>query len=44
MLTNYDLDAIFETIEPLLLDVDKFKQRAGAEVWAGLMRGKFRYD
>ncbi|KAF9452549.1 hypothetical protein P691DRAFT_696832 [Macrolepiota fuliginosa MF-IS2] len=39
MLVRYDLDSIFETIKPLLEDADKYKQRAGAEVWAGLMRG-----
>lgn len=40
MLVQYELDSIFEIIEPLLLDADKYKQRAGAEVWAGLMRGE----
>lgn len=41
MLEQYDLSSIFEMIEPLLLDADKYKQRAGAEIWAGFMRGKF---
>jgi len=40
MLVQYDLDGIFDIIEPLLLDTDKYKQRAGAEVWAGLIRGR----
>ena len=40
MLAQYDLDGIFDIIEPLLLDTDKYKQRAGAEVWAGLVRGR----
>lgn len=40
MLVQYGLDDIFEIIEPLLLDTDKYKQRAGAEVWAGLVRGE----
>lgn len=39
ILVQCDLDRIFDIIEPLLLDTDKYKQRAGAEVWAGLIRG-----
>lgn len=27
-------------VDDLLLDADKFKQRAGAEVLAGILRGK----
>ncbi|KAJ3576133.1 hypothetical protein NP233_g629 [Leucocoprinus birnbaumii] len=38
LLAQYELDGIFELIEPLLLDADKYKQRAGAEIWAGLIR------
>ncbi|KAJ6501707.1 hypothetical protein C8R47DRAFT_1108448 [Mycena vitilis] len=33
------LDVILETIDPLVSDSDKFKQRAGAEFLAGLWRG-----
>ncbi|KAJ7456643.1 hypothetical protein FB451DRAFT_1276697 [Mycena latifolia] len=33
------LDDILKTIDPLLSDSDKFKQRAGAEFLAGLWRG-----
>ncbi|KAJ7293229.1 hypothetical protein C8J57DRAFT_19449 [Mycena rebaudengoi] len=33
------LDDILKTIDPLLSDSDKFKQRAGAEFLAGLLRG-----
>ncbi|KAJ7129977.1 hypothetical protein C8R43DRAFT_1025251 [Mycena crocata] len=33
------LDEILKTIDPLLSDSDKFKQRAGAEFLAGLWRG-----
>jgi tetrahydromethanopterin S-methyltransferase subunit B len=33
------LDAILESIDPLLTDPDRFKQRAGAEVLVGLLRG-----
>lgn len=33
------LDTILESIEPLLTDPDRFKQRAGAEVLVGLLRG-----
>jgi hypothetical protein len=40
MLVRYDLNGVLDTIEPLLWDTDKYKQRAGAEVWAGFMRGK----
>lgn len=33
------LDTILESINPLLTDPDRFKQRAGAEVLVGLLRG-----
>lgn len=39
MLVRYDLDGVLDAIEPLLWDTDKYKQRAGAEIWAGFMRG-----
>lgn len=35
------LDDILAVSDPLLLDPDKFKQRAGAEFLAGLLRGLF---
>ena len=34
------LDTVLESINPLLIDPDRFKQRAGAEVLVGLLRGK----
>jgi hypothetical protein len=34
------LDEIFLVIEPLLVDSDKYKQRAGAEILSGILRGK----
>jgi hypothetical protein len=40
MLVRYDLDGVLNTIDPLLWDTDKYKQRAGAEIWAGLIRGE----
>ncbi|ETW87560.1 hypothetical protein HETIRDRAFT_469691 [Heterobasidion irregulare TC 32-1] len=33
------LDKILSTIDPLLWETDRFKQRAGAEVLSGLLRG-----
>ena len=33
------LDTILNSIDPLLTDADRFKQRAGAEVLVGLLRG-----
>jgi len=33
------LDTILDSISPLLTDPDRFKQRAGAEVLVGLLRG-----
>lgn len=35
------LEEILAVIDPLLLDVDKYKQRAGAEFLAGLIRGPY---
>lgn len=34
------LEELLGVIEPLLTDTDRFKQRAGAEMLAGLLRGK----
>lgn len=34
------LDEIFLVIEPLLVDSDKYKQRAGAEILSGVLRGE----
>lgn len=34
------LKSSLEVIEPLITDVDRFKQRCGAEMLAGLLRGK----
>ena len=34
------LDEIFIVIEPLLVDSDKYKQRAGAEILSGILRGE----
>lgn len=33
------LDTILDSIDPLLTDSDRFKQRAGAEILVGLLRG-----
>ncbi|KAF9568547.1 hypothetical protein CPC08DRAFT_654918 [Agrocybe pediades] len=33
------LDNILEAVDPLLFDTDKFKQRTGAEILVGLLRG-----
>ena len=33
------LDTILESVNPLLTDPDRFRQRAGAEVLVGLLRG-----
>ena len=38
------LDNCLATIEPLLSDSDNFKQRAGAELLAGVIRGKLILD
>ena len=40
MLVRYDVDDLLQNVEPLLFDSDKYKQRAGAEIWAGLVRGE----
>lgn len=40
MFEDKQLDEILAVIEPLLMDPDRFKQRAGAELLAGLLRGK----
>ena len=34
------IDKILEVVDPLLFDADKYKQRAGAEILAGVLRGK----
>ncbi|KAL1709113.1 hypothetical protein EV121DRAFT_267575 [Schizophyllum commune] len=33
------LDNFFDVVDPLITDADKFKQRAGAEMLSGLLRG-----
>lgn len=33
------LEPVFPIIEPLMIDTDKFKQRASSEILAGLIRG-----
>jgi hypothetical protein len=35
------LEGILGAIDPLLSDADKFKQRAGAEILSGVLRGVF---
>jgi len=35
-------DEMTEVIEPLLFDSDKHKQRAGAEILVGILRGEFQ--
>lgn len=37
------LDDITEVVDPLLLETEKHKQRAGAEILAGILRGKFSF-
>ncbi|KAL1951786.1 hypothetical protein VTO73DRAFT_935 [Trametes versicolor] len=39
MFENEQLQAILDTIDPLLADGDRYKQRSGAELLAGLSRG-----
>jgi proteasome activator subunit 4 len=39
MLEHEGLDDILAAIDPLLSDSDKFKQRGGAEILAGVLRG-----
>lgn len=36
------LEGILAAIDPLLSDADKFKQRAGAEILSGVLRGECR--
>ena len=40
MFGDEGLEEIFLVIEPLLVDADKYKQRAGAEILSGILRGK----
>ncbi len=40
MFEHKQLDDILNVIEPLLTDPDRYKQRAGTELLAGLLRGK----
>ena len=40
MFGDEGLDDIFEVIESLLVDSDKYKQRAGAEILSGILRGE----
>jgi proteasome activator subunit 4 len=40
MFGDEGLDEIFLVIEPLLVDSDKYKQRAGAEILSGILRGE----
>lgn len=42
MFENEQLQAILDTIDPLLADGDRYKQRSGAELLAGLSRGMLR--
>lgn len=37
------LDEILEVMEPLIFDTDKYKQRAGGEIFSGLIRGLFLF-
>lgn len=39
MLEHEGLDDIIAAIDPLLSDTDKYKQRAGAEILGGILRG-----
>ena len=39
MLEHEGLDDILSAVDPLLSDPDKFKQRGGAEILAGVLRG-----
>ena len=41
MFEDRHLDTILNSIDPLLTDPDRFKQRAGAEVLVGLLRGMY---
>lgn len=40
MFEDEKLQAILDTIDPLLADNDRYKQRSGAELLAGLSRGE----
>lgn len=40
MFGDEGLDEIFVVVEPLMFDSDKYKQRAGAEVLSGILRGE----
>lgn len=39
MFEHHVLDQVLAVIEPLLLDSDRYQQRAGAEILAGVLRG-----
>ncbi len=40
MFEHEKLQVILDTIDPLLADSDRYKQRSGAELLAGLSRGE----
>ena len=40
MFGDEGVDEIILVIEPLLFDSDKYKQRAGAEILSGILRGE----
>lgn len=40
MFEHEKLQAVLDTIDPLLADGDRYKQRSGAELLAGLSRGQ----
>ena len=40
MFEHEKLQTILDTIDPLLADSDRYKQRSGAELLAGLSRGQ----
>jgi proteasome activator subunit 4 len=40
MYENDKLEELLNVLDPLLSESDKFKQRAAAEMLAGLMRGE----
>ncbi len=40
MFEHEKLNTILDTIDPLLADGDRYKQRSGAELLAGLSRGE----
>lgn len=39
MFEHHILDEVLTVIEPLLMDNDRYQQRAGAEILAGVLRG-----